>query len=153
MDFPFKKPINTIVFLILLNAMLQKRCNSLGFWAWFSLTANPGYEILPHLYSLLKPTRTLIARAIVGKLGTPRMLAITVVFEEKSMMMLQEQKKGDSQDAYNYCRFWIILMVSKVQERWRTFSFWVWQGLQQYFDHQTMRDEHDALRKVEFPWG
>ena len=44
--------------------MLQKRYNSIGFWAWFSVTATLGYEILPHLYSLLKSTRTHLAKAI-----------------------------------------------------------------------------------------
>ena len=37
-----------------------------------------------------------------------------------------------------------------VEERWRTLSFWVWQGLQQHFEAQAMRDEHDVLRKVDF---
>ena len=40
-----------------------------------------------------------------------------------------------------------------VEERWRTFSFWIWQGLQQDFEGQAMRDEDDALRKVDFPGG
>ena len=31
------------------------------------MAANPGYEIPAHLYSLLKSTRTLIAKAIVRK--------------------------------------------------------------------------------------
>ena len=32
------------------------------------MAAHPGYEIPPHLYSPLKSTRTLIAKAIVGNL-------------------------------------------------------------------------------------
>ena len=35
------------------------------------MAATLGYEIPAHLYSLLKPTRTLIAKAIVGKNLTP----------------------------------------------------------------------------------
>ena len=40
-----------------------------------------------------------------------------------------------------------------VEERWRTFSFWVWQGLQQHFEAQAMRDDHDAVSKVDFFGG
>ena len=43
------------------------------------------------------------------------------------------------------------LMITRVEQRWRTFSFWVWQWLRQHFDAQAMRDEHDVLRKVDFP--
>jgi len=44
-------------------------------------------------------------------------------------------------------------MITMVEERWRTFSFWVWQGLQQHFEAQAMRDEHGVLRKVDFPFS
>ena len=62
-------------------------------------------------------------------------------------------KIRQSKNAYNYCRFWRMLMIIMVEERWRTFSFWAWQGLQQHFEAQAMRDEHDALRNFEFPGG
>ena len=62
--------------------MSQKGYVSLCFWWSFSVAANPAYEIPPHLYSPLKPTRTLIAKAIARKKGdTPRMPTITIVFE------------------------------------------------------------------------
>ena len=43
-------------------------------------------------------------------------------------------KKGDSHNAYNYYRFWRILMIRRVEEGLRTFSFWVWQPPQQDFE-------------------
>ena len=76
-----------------------------------------------------------------------------VVFQEKSMMTLQD-KKGQSQDAsYNYYRFSRMLMITKAEERWRSFSFWVWQGLQQDSEAPAMKDDHGAVLNVDFPEG
>ena len=64
----FKNIHISYVFLILLNCDVRKcwyfvrRSQKNG--ASFSVAANLGYEIPAHLYSLLKPTRTLIAKAI-----------------------------------------------------------------------------------------
>ena len=55
------------VFWYFWNAMLQKRCNSLGFWWWFSVAATSAYEIPPRLCSPLKPTRTLKLKLLSGK--------------------------------------------------------------------------------------
>ena len=59
-------------------------------------------------------------------------------------------KKGHSKIAENYCRFWTMLMITRVEERWRGFAFWVWQGLQQDYWPQAMRGNHEEVRKVSF---
>ena len=82
------------------------------------------------------------------KRDTPKRLIIIVVFEEKWTMML-EDKKGHSKNAYNYCRFWTILMITRLEERRRTKQFWVWQGLQQEFEAPATRDQNDALSNFE----
>ena len=74
------------------------------------------------------------------KSDSPRMLIITIVFEEKRCWG-SKTKIRDSKNAYIYCRFWWILMITSVGERWRTFSFWVWRGLQQDFEAHAMKDE------------
>ena len=70
---------------------------------------------------------------------------------KKKLCWGSKTKITESKNAYNYCCVWRLLMITMVEERWRTFSFWVWQGLQQHFEAQAMRDEHDALRKEDFP--
>ena len=84
---------------------------------------------------------------------TPRTLIITHVFFKKKRCWRSKTKIRNSKNAYNYWRVWTMLMITRVEERWRTFSFWVhvWRGLQQDVDPQAMRDEHDVLRKVDFP--
>ena len=52
------------------------------------------------------------------------MLIITDVFEEKTMLRLQD-KKGDSNNAYNYCRFWRMLITTRVEERWGSSKMWM----------------------------
>ena len=74
-------------------------------------------------------------------------------FWRKSDVEAPRKKNRHSKNAYIYCRFWWILMITSVEERWRTFSFWVWRGLQQHFEAHAMKDENDAVRKVDFPGG
>ena len=90
------------------------------------------------------------------KLGTPRMLVITVVFEEKSMMMLQD-KKGPVPGCLQLLSF---LKDFDDKNGWREMthflmliSFWVWQGLQQDSEAPAMKDIHGGVRKVDFPGG
>ena len=84
------------------------------------------------------------------KSGTPKMLIITYVFEEKTMLTLQDQNQ-QLQECLWLQSFLKSLMITMVEERWRTFSFWVWQGPRQHFEAQAMRDDHGALRKVDLP--
>ena len=55
-----------------------------------------------------------------------------------------------SKNAFDYFRFWTILMTTMVEERWAS-SFWVWQLPQQDFETPAMRDHHEPVRKVDFP--
>ena len=57
-----------------------------------------------------------------------------LLFLKKNGWWRSKTKRGDPQNAYNYCRFWRILMIRKVEEGWRTFSCWVWQLPQQDFE-------------------
>ena len=75
------------------------------------------------------------------------------MFLKKKRCWGSKTKTHHSKNAYNYCRVWRILMITMVEERWRTFSFWVWQGLQQHFEAQAMRDDHGVLCKVDFSGG
>ena len=51
--------------------------------------------------------------------------------------MTTQHKKGDFQKAYETCRFWMMLMITRLRKRWRTTRFWVWLQPQQDFE----RDE------------
>ena len=55
-------------------------------------------------------------------------------FLKKNRWCCSRTKIRHSKNAYNYCRFWRILMIRRVEEGWRTFSFWVWQLPQQDFE-------------------
>lgn len=86
------------------------------------------------------------------KRGTPEMFIITCVFEDKSRWW-SKTNKADCKNVNNYNLFWTMLMITLVEERWRGFSCWVWQGLQQQFEAHAMRDENDAARNFEFRGG
>ena len=55
-------------------------------------------------------------------------------FLKKNRWWCSRTKIRNSKNAYNYYRFWRILMIRRVEEGWRTFSFWVWQLPQQDFE-------------------
>ena len=82
------------------------------------------------------------------KKGSFKKLMKPDVVEEKSMMMLQD-KKRQCQKAYETCRFWMILMITRLRKRWRTTRFWVWLQPQQDFEAPGMEDQNAALQNFE----
>ena len=58
------------------------------------------------------------------KSGSPRMLIITDAFKEK-WRWGPKTKIRQSKNAYIYCCFWRILMITRVEERWRTSKMWI----------------------------
>ena len=84
------------------------------------------------------------------KSGTPKMLIITYVFEEKTMLRLQD-KNQSVPECLCLLAFLKDVDDNNGRREMAHFLIWVWRLPQQHFDHQAMRDYHDVLSILHFP--
>ena len=62
-------------------------------------------------------------------------------------------KKAQSRNAYIYCRFWRILMITKVEERWRSSKMWILARTCDKNEPPMDPNKDDVLSKVDFFGG
>ena len=110
------------------------------------------------------------------KRGTPKRLVKPVVFEENSMMMLQDKKGAPSKSLWNQSflhefddneaqkevpHYEILIMAAATARLWgtrdegpkcRTKQFWAWLQPQQDFEVQAMKEESRFWTALQFGW-
>ena len=62
-------------------------------------------------------------------------------------------KMVNSKHAYNYTRFWRILMITMVEERWRSSKMWILARTCDKNEPPMDPNKDDAVRNCEFPGG
>ena len=82
------------------------------------------------------------------KKGTPKGLWNLSILK-KNRWWPPNTKKGQFQKAYETCRFWMSLMITRLRKRWRTTRWWVWLQPQQDFEAPAMRDQNEPVSNFE----